>query len=482
MPNGEAEVIGRLARPEWAAVVLAAVIAHGFLAHELFYPSAADAKQYANIGREMAERGVLHRFTASDVRTYGYPFVLSFVHRGAVALQLPFDVALFGLQFPLYMMACLLFRNALFGVSALSARVAFCGLLVNHHVLVYASQSLTESLSLTLLLIAGACWVEMHRRKPSVWLMAAGSLVIGIAVMVRPANVFMVVAWVAGAMVIGRRRGTGLRRTIPWVACIVAGVGLPAIPQLLNNVREYGRCTPLLVADLGRRQQVLGIQNIKYATAVRPLPTATVFYRNPLWPGTTIDDEAPWRWYVANPGRGALTLALHTFNLTDQDLLFTYSRDLDPWYRRPLGLVNHAVVGLGLIGLFLVARRASGQGRPAWADAFFVLVVMLVANWAMYAWTAVEMRYGSVLLLVLFPLAGYAATEAVRKRDVGAVIAAGIGLTVYVALALLLSHWVRDQAPLIRDAGAARQVTPTDRRSRMGDLSREEHHLRRVAR
>ena len=81
----------------------------------------------------------------------------------------------------------------------------------------------------------------------------------------------------------------------------------------------------------------------------------------------TLDVEAPWRWYLEHPGRGLLTIALHTFNLTDQDLLFTYSRDLDPWYRVPLGIVNHAAVALGALGLVLLGCRARAARDSAGA-------------------------------------------------------------------------------------------------------------------
>ena len=84
-------------------------------------------------------------------------------------------------------------------------------------------------------------------------------------------------------------------------------------------------------------QQVWGIQNIKYATGMPPVPRGAIYYHSPFWRGTELDvRNRRWRWYVDYPGRGSLTLAIHTFNLTDQDLLFTYSRDLHPWYRVPL--------------------------------------------------------------------------------------------------------------------------------------------------
>jgi hypothetical protein len=209
------------------------------------------------------------------------------------------------------------------------------------------------------------------------------------------------------------------------------------------------------VDDLRTLQQNWGIQLIKYATGVVPVPVGPIYYNNPLVVGTTVDPGSPWRWYIDYPGRGALTVALHTFNLLDQDLLFTYSRDLDPWYRLPLGIVNHAVVGLGLIGLVLMIRRSLVGGLPECRDARTVLLVMVVANWAVYAGTGVEMRFGSVLLLVLFPLAGYAGIRIAGASRIRTTAAATLAVSLFVGLASILSNWVRDQAPEIRNAIAA---------------------------
>ena len=76
----------------------------------------------------------------------------------------------------------------------------------------------------------------------------------------------------------------------------------------------------------------------------------------------------------------------------------------------------------------------------------------IASNWAVYAWTDVEMRFGSVLLLVLFPFAGYAAMRAATTRDARKRTAVVLGTAVYVVLALALSAWVRDQSVQIREA------------------------------
>jgi len=89
-------------------------------------------------------------------------------------------------------------------VSLAAARIAFCGLLVNFYVLIYASESLSESLSLTLLVFAAGAWAGLSNKglAPIMWPLVARSLVVGFGLMVRPANMFMVAAWVFGVAVV----------------------------------------------------------------------------------------------------------------------------------------------------------------------------------------------------------------------------------------------------------------------------------------
>jgi hypothetical protein len=273
--------------------------------------------------------------------------------------------------------------------------------------------------------------------------------------MIRPASISLVVAWIVGVAALCWRQRPPVGRAMLWAGILVLGMVLPMAPQVRNNVAYFGKATPLVTADIGLLHQVLGIRYLKYATALPPVPQAPIPYENPLVADTALSETAPLRWYAEYPLRGAATVALHTFNLTDQDLLFTYSRDLRPWYRVPLGAVNHAIVALGMLGLILLGRRARTVRDPQIRDAFVVLLTLLAANWAVYAWTAVEMRFGSTLLLVLFPLAGFALHWVAGTRSARTKVAVALGTVAYVALALALSGWVRDQSPLIRDAGGA---------------------------
>ena len=88
-----------LNRAEWACIAFAVIVAHAFLVHEWFYPSAWDATHYVEVARDIADHGMFRQFAGSDVRTYGYPLVLSFVLRAADITGLPFVVLLFAFQF-----------------------------------------------------------------------------------------------------------------------------------------------------------------------------------------------------------------------------------------------------------------------------------------------------------------------------------------------------------------------------------------------
>jgi hypothetical protein len=239
------------------------------------------------------------------------------------------------------------------------------------------------------------------------------------------------------------------------------GTALPMAPQYANNVQHYGERTPLVVAQLATNQQIWGIAYLKYATAMPPVPTPSIFYDNPFAAGRKVDAQHPLRWYVDNPVAGIGTMALHLFNVLDQDLLFTYSRDLDPWYRIPLGVLVHAVVALALIagGLLLVRRQAQATALTAVAIAAFVL-----AHAGLHATSAVEMRFGLPLLVLAVPMAVSTLLELRSPESRRLRIPAAVFIVAYVAGALLLSGWVREQAPSIRAWKTAHMAPKRQRR------------------
>ena len=446
-----------LSRGEWIALAAAIVIAHLFYWRIVIYPSDFDARNYLQIAEDINRNGLFSKFYYSDIRTYAYPLFLAALLRMAGFAHIPVGLLIFETQLALFLLAAYVLRQRIAAIWPSFARFAFIGILLNIVALSYTPESLTESVSLSLILFAVAFYVGLLLRT-SAWSVFLGSLAIGSAVMVRPANLFALVAWVIGAgTVYAMRRPRASMLGVMGVVLIV-GMALPMVPQYVNNVRYYGEHTPLVAVHLGRNQQIWGIGNIKYATAMPPVPNPSIFYENPFANAGPVDEEQPLAWYMQHPLAGAITIALHTFNMLDQDLLFTYSRDLDPWYRIPLGIATHAMVGFALLGIAVLvyrARRDNGYALPAIALCAFV-----VAHVALHATATVEMRFGLPLLVLAGPLAIAAVRELARARRRIQILAA-VGVFGYTVAALALSDWVRQQAPSIRAWQAAHTGSST---------------------
>lgn len=430
-------------RGEWLALSLALGIAHAFYWRIVLYPSDFDARNYLDIAQDIVRQGLFSKFFYSNVRTYGYPLFLAFLRELAGRSDALWGWLVFETQLGGFLLASWALRRSLVPSAPRFARWTFIALALNPFVLSYTPETLSESVALTLVVASAACWVAARNRRGPWSLVLVGTLLVSFSVMVRPANVFALAAWIAAIILLLIERRARLAMTVAVTIAVILGVTVPAAPQLRNNIANYGEATPLVVARLATNQQIWGIQYIKYATALPPVPLPSVFYDNPLASSRPLDPAHPLRWYLQFPLAGVATLALHVFNLVDQDLLFTYSRDLDPWYRIPVGIVNHALLALALVGYAYLARHR------AMMIPCVILAVLVVAHLAVHAPTAVEMRFGLPLLALAGPLAVYGVQRLASGASRGTVIALLAMVALYVAGALTLSDWVRSQSPSI---------------------------------
>jgi hypothetical protein len=446
-----------LSRGEWISLAAAIIIAHLFYARIVAYPSSFDAQNYFDIAADIDRNGLFSKFYYSDIRTYGYPLFLVGLSRAANLSGISVGFLMFEAQLALYLFAAYFVRRELARLWPAFAPWAFIGIVLNVFALSYTPESLTESVSLSLLLVATACWLALLAG-PTTWRpVLAGSIAVGAAVMVRPANLFALLTWTPAVAAVCFARPPKVRAVATIVVALLVGILLPMLPQYINNVRNYGQHTVLIASPIGYYQQIWGIPFLKYATALPPVPNPSIYYENPFASAGPVDGERPLAWYAQNPLGGALTLSLHIFNMLDQDLLFTYSRDLDPWYRIPLGIFNHALVAAALVGIALLVARARRDRRCALAAG--ATIAYVVSHIALHATSAVEMRFGLPLLLLAGPAALAAIRELARARvsRLGAV--ASIAIVGYTTAALVVSDWVRQQAPSIRAWEAAHATT-----------------------
>ena len=439
-----------LSRGEWTAIAVAVALGHAFFWRTVLYPSAFDAAEYLAIAADMARSGVLGDFRNSRIRTYGYPLFLLAQREFAETLRLPWAYVVFVAQIALHLGAAAMLRHAIAPHSTRVARIALVAVAANPLALVYTAETLTESLSLSLLVLAAAAYVAAWRAGPTrLAAIALGSLALGAAVVVRPANVFALPAWgvALGALALWQRP-----RAVPLAAGTIVALAfaaLPMLPQLANNVRHHGAWTPLVANPLARDQQAWGIAYLKYATALPPVPSASVVYLSPFAQGRPVDPERPLEWYARYPPAGAATVALHAFGMLDPDLVFTYARDLDPWYRRPAGVLAHGVIALALVGFVLLAGCARRDVRARVVVA--ALAGVAACHLGLHAVTAVEMRFGLPLLTLAGPLAAWTLASGWPRWRAPGRFALVAFVAVWIAGSLALSDWVRAQSPQIRD-------------------------------
>lgn len=198
-------------RSQWlllaAAFAVSAVILAALHARDLRFPACdvCDATLYGADAASVRRAGLLAPMPSRGLRTIGYPLFLSPLldpaaarsetgwgysgHAVAVAQSLLFLAAVGSLY--------LAVRRR----SAAAAGCCLAGLTLNPFVLNYVPLRLTEGLTVSLAvgLSAIAAWCDADTRHPRLRtaLVALGCLLVGFAVIVRPANVVLVAAWVA---------------------------------------------------------------------------------------------------------------------------------------------------------------------------------------------------------------------------------------------------------------------------------------------
>ena len=157
----------RLTRVEWVALAISILVAQAFFIRLLHYPSCCDAGAYVQAARDIEANGLFSKYVFSDLRTYAYPLFLSGVIDLANFLRLPFTLVVFELQLGFYVLAALALRRVIARQNLVAAQICFCGILFNYYCLLYTPERLTESLSLSLLLVAAACWLSLWKNPKS---------------------------------------------------------------------------------------------------------------------------------------------------------------------------------------------------------------------------------------------------------------------------------------------------------------------------
>lgn len=428
-----------------------------------------DAQGYYEGAEKILENGLFN--FSDELRTFGYPLFLAFTFQ--LARLFSFDIkivtfttqwfVLLGAGFFAFRFFYSVFRNWEF------AFLIFVGTMLNVFLLAYVSQILADFLSavvilITVLLAVSVPGIRSVNHRITSWVATTAFLSFlgaGIATMIRPANLSIVGAitfiWIIRAFAF---------RDVTWriAAFILLGLGLPFIPQVINNYRAWQVFQPLIVQNLYGAQLQWGLSYLKYGTFLASNNSPQLFYLNPFFCGNT---TSPIEFALNEPSNFLLTTGLHLFGLFDFDFLFPYITVADPWYRVPLSILNYTFLFLTGIGIVRWVRHAIAKPRFNRIRLVFLgMLIAAVAYLVPYLFTAVENRFSLPIYLLIMPFFAYgvgwvnhlnANTQRIE------IVVTGLALWGMVTVSILLSIWMSLQSPSLSGEEPTRCCTPLEK-------------------
>jgi hypothetical protein len=435
--------------PLWGAL-LAVLIGFLYFQASLSIPLVHDALGYYRIARQIWREGLFSKWELSDIRTWGYPTFLGGILRLAAMVGASERWLVFVVQMGAHIASVFALRVAMrrAKIEHWAAEAVFYTLLIHPFALIYPAYMLPESLSLSLGTCALACAIALlSGSRGQVAIAGVLGLICWLMIAVRPGSIYILPVLAVALTAVWFLRRPALSRMFTIAAVSLIGLSLPLTPQLRNNLVYYGRMTaaPAYTGGL----QYSGVLWIKYATSIEPNRDPQVKYLNPFAAVQSPPAKNPIRWYVWYPGRGAVTLGLHVFNLLDQDLPLPYNLTLVPAYYPYVTTANLAVVALGLAGMGVIAaswRRRTPAER--WTAALAVL--MLTCHLGLHSVFSVEARYGVAALVVIYAFAAICSGWLIRTAQNRSRLIVGVFVLAFCTSGTWLSAWVRWQAPAIR--------------------------------
>jgi hypothetical protein len=400
-----------------ASIAITALFALGAAALTLrhnFYPSAGDSWYYVFYAFRFRIKGVLHDF--GTVRTYGYPLVLTPLAYLAGYSHARLQVIASVTQSVLYCASVWWLAARLRSAGGGWSLAVTAALLLNPAALVLVTDTLTDGLSLTLVVILAALALEPKPRFDlgSVSLrIFLGAMIAAFGLMVRPSNLPILVAWhlalVAAIVFAPQWREHRLRLLLTAVVSLIIAAVVTWTPQAIYATRLYGEYSVLPICRLGEYQTAMGILDWKYDTVMTPMGAVGWHYLNPLFSGT-LPSGNPLLWYCSHPIAGLITLAAHLFMAFSASSPFVYIYDLHPGYGPMFRVINWWLVIAGCMRtshyLRTIVRSDAARSMLAPRVHFLGFVVIgALGTTAVNGISAVETRFNIFPLSLLYAVA-----------------------------------------------------------------------------
>ena len=421
-------------------VVIYAAFSVGVIWYYQIFPvvSGTDAWFYLATAGHFRQNGVLAGL--ENIRTYGYPFSL-YLLTYFVGLS-PFAIAFAArvTQLVLYGAVVCSFANkvARDGAPTIAVTIA-AGLLLNPVLVALVSDILSEAPTLILTVFMLLCLYGSARaattRDALVWA-AAGAAASNFALMVRPANLTVLIAWNIGlavSLLVARapdvhRVSVAAGYAVAWLATATAAW----TPQVVHNM-SLGHVGVLPASNLFREQLLLGTLFMRYDSVLIRHDAVSnadgLFVANPWcvapWPALT--------WYLDHPLEGLGTVAGHLASAFTFNHLFTIIYDWDAFYSRALAGLMWVVVSLGALHSARLLAWHRLTSPPERAATSACVIALFVLGLGVLAFVAIENRFAAIPLAILSVLAvHFVVTYQGKPRGayVFALVVAALGVSI----------------------------------------------------
>ena len=451
------------ARSLFTVQVLLMLLAGFTLACLLFMPIRAEVIQsydegsYYNAASDIRANGVLSKYDFAHLHSYLYPSLLAYGLPDWLAV--PRESAR---SWIFILHAVMFFASAFYAAKVLqpvfgTKRALLIGAMIcfNPFTLIYLAYSLTDSLSTTLTLaLVVTLTVAFQPRALTIKHAGFAGLLLGAAVMTRPANIYLMGLAVPALFLYlfqGIRLGRASRTLLTCIAALSCAA-VVCIPESMNRYRNFGKISPLII-ESGVGQFAAARTYMKFVTFVHPTYPAPVFYRNPFFQSLPNSKAST----LSDIRARILSTLVKMFGLVDQDFMRPYNFSLtspDRWIGTVLSLSLFFIGAIGLSTQSWTAWKALWGSRflSLGGDHAFALCSLAAAGscFALYSQTMVESRFGLPILAIVAMFVPFAFDWWHNLKAPAKGVAIGSFL-LFVGAGCYLSHWIQSLAvPIVQ--------------------------------
>lgn len=401
-----------------------------------------DAYAYTYIGKLYQASG-LENHPWGDLRSYAYPLFLSVIFELAKFFRIDSSYAIFSVQVLIYFSCAAIFsKNLSNNTSRPLGDLVFIAFISNIYIYPVLAISLTDGMSICLLMLIGTMVVDIAFKGAKSRNFAAIGFLFGLSIMVRPSTLFLLAPLLATVLYFCFYSDHRVFTKTRLLTLFAIGFALAVSPQVYLNVKYYETWTFMPVIELGNFQISTGIKMIKYATVLSGneprLP-----YLNPF--STTNEDGVFW--YILHPINGLSTAFLHLFAALDFDYLAVYIFNKNPWYRPALFIYSQSINFWGITGiLYLQNRYYFSRNLNAKMDTrniyLMSVIYLFILGWAsLTSISAVENRFALPIVTLLLPFAFWSVLSG-KFRETLFRIPLWIWFSIYLGFAMIISIYI----------------------------------------